>query len=620
AGFALAVILLFGYRLWPGIALGTFLEVVLEGLPVPIAFATAAGSAGGALAGAYLLNRMGFHNSLERLRDVLGLAVLGSMVSTTISATSGAVSFYLSSIIPWAASGPFWMTWWLGDVLGVIVVAPIVLVWSIRSRLDLRPVHIAEALALLTSLVLVSDTVFSEPDNILNSPYIMFPFLIWAALRFGLRGATSAIMIVSGIAIWHTAHGIGPFIKGTPAGSLGFLQVFTGVVALTILILAAVITEGKKSEEVLRESEESNRRLVDFSPYGIAIHSERKLLYVNLAGARILGASNPDELIGKTVFHFITPELHDIIEERILMEEELKTSASWEEKFLRLDGTSIDVEVVSIPFTFMRKPAMYTVFQDITERKKAEKIHLENLRLEAADKAKSEFFANMSHELRTPLNASIGFSELLIMGMAGKLNEKQKQYVDNIFASNKFLLTLINDILDLSKIEAGKIELVPEKISLPVTINETLTLIKEKAIKHNVLIKTEFEPGLESIEADKQRVKQVLFNLLNNAVKFSKDEGGTITITAKKEGGMAKISVSDTGIGIKDENTGKLFQKFEQLDPGISKKYGGTGLGLAITKHLVELHGGNIRVESMYGEGSTFTFTLPIEPKERGET
>ncbi len=249
------------------------------------------------------------------------------------------------------------------------------------------------------------------------------------------------------------------------------------------------------------------------------------------------------------------------------------------------------------------------------ERKKLEEIRLENLHLEAADKAKSEFLASMSHELRTPLNASIGFSELLMQGLAGELSEKQKHYVDNVLTSNQFLLSLINDILDLSKIEAGKIELVPEKMSIPVSIKETLTLVKEKALKHNVLLKTEFDPALEFIEADKQRFKQILFNLLSNAVKFSKDEGGIVTIATKKADDMAQISVSDTGIGIKPENMGRLFNKFEQLEPGLSQKYGGTGLGLAITKQLVEKHGGRIWAESNYGEESIFTFTLPLNAK-----
>jgi PAS domain S-box-containing protein len=250
--------------------------------------------------------------------------------------------------------------------------------------------------------------------------------------------------------------------------------------------------------------------------------------------------------------------------------------------------------------------------QDITDLKKAEMMRVENEQLALASKTKSEFLANMSHELRTPLNSIIGFSELLKQNTNGELNEKHRHFIDNIHTSGKFLLNLINDILDLSKVEAGKLELVIEKISVPRVIDETLSLIKEKAANHNLHLKKELDPSLVFIDADQQRVKQVLFNMLSNALKFSKPEGGTITITVKKEGEMARFSVSDTGIGIKEEDIDKLFRTFEQLDSGITKKYGGSGLGLAISKRLVELHGGKIWVESKYGEGSTFHFTLPL--------
>ncbi len=160
--------------------------------------------------------------------------------------------------------------------------------------------------------------------------------------------------------------------------------------------------------------------------------------------------------------------------------------------------------------------------------------------------------------------------------------------------------------------EAGKIELIIEKNSIPIVICETISLLEERASKNKVVMKTELDPELDFIEADKQRIKQILFNLLNNAIKFSKTEGGTICVRTKKKGANAKISVSDTGIGIKEEDLGKLFKEFEQVNADITRNYGGTGLGLAISKKLVELHGGRIWVESRYGEGSTFTFTLPI--------
>ncbi|VVB87934.1 Methanogenesis regulatory histidine kinase FilI [uncultured archaeon] len=288
---------------------------------------------------------------------------------------------------------------------------------------------------------------------------------------------------------------------------------------------------------------------------------------------------------------------------------------------LTKDGRIIPVEITAVALKDDKQNITgYTsIIRDITERKKAEEMRLEKMRFEAMDKAKSEFLANMSHELRTPLNSIIGFSELMQQGISGGLNEKQKHFINNIHSSGNFLLSLINDILDLSKIEAGKIDLVIEKMPVPTTIAESLNLLKEKAMKHNIVLKTELDPQLDFILGDKQRFKQVMFNLLSNAVKFSKPEGGTVTITAHKDGEMAKFSVADTGIGIKEENIGKLFRKFEQLEPDIAARYGGTGLGLAITKQLVELHGGKIMAESMFGEGSTFTFKLPIGGKKREE-
>jgi|GEM_PF-1752952 len=371
--------------------------------------------------------------------------------------------------------------------------------------------------------------------------------------------------------------------------------------------------ERKKAEETLRESEERNRLLIELSPYGIAIHCEGKMIFVNSKAAQILGARSPEELVGKPVLSIIHPDYHDVVRERILMEEAGKIAPLIEEKFLRMDGSPVDVEIVAIPVKIQGKIYKYGVFSDITERKRAVELRIEKEALEYASKAKSDFLASMSHELRTPLNAILGFSELLGNGIAGELNEKQKRYIDNINNSGNFLLTLINDILDLSKVEAGKIELNIENLSIPVTIDETLTLIKEKAMKHNININKEIDPELIFIEADKQRVKQILFNLLSNAVKFSKEEGGTVTVSAKKNGELAEISVSDTGIGIKPENMNKLFKKFEQLDKEISAKYGGTGLGLSICKQLSELHGGKIWAQSKYGEGSIFTFTLPLK-------
>lgn len=227
-------------------------------------------------------------------------------------------------------------------------------------------------------------------------------------------------------------------------------------------------------------------------------------------------------------------------------------------------------------------------------------------------KAKLDFLSKMKHNLRVPLNSVIGFSELLKLKAAGELNEKQEHYVDNVLANSKQLFNIINDLLDIIQIETENMELVIEQISVPLVIDETLNVIKEKAIKRNVDIKLELDSQLDTIYADKNKFKQILFNLLDNAVKFSKEEGGTVTITTRKLDDIAEFWVSDTGIGIRETDIEKLFKPFEQLDSGTSKKYEGTGLGLVIIKYLVEMHRGKISVESKFGEGSTFTFLLPL--------
>ncbi len=281
------------------------------------------------------------------------------------------------------------------------------------------------------------------------------------------------------------------------------------------------------------------------------------------------------------------------------------------------DGSKIDVSltVSHLNNTERRAVGLSVVIRDITDHKRAEEIDDENMRLGIAIKAKSDLLPAISHDLGTPLNAMIGFSELLKQEIPGKLNEKQKKYVDNILTSSKRMLDIINDILDLGKVETGKIELIIEKISVPDILDETISLFGETATKHNVEIKKELDPDLNIIEADMKRFKQIMFNLISNAVKYSKQEGGTVTIITRKHDDVAKFSVADTGIGIKEEDMWKLFAAFEQLNLGIASKYGSTGLGLVVTKKLVELHGGIITAESKYGEGSVFTFSLPIRGK-----
>jgi GAF domain-containing protein len=231
--------------------------------------------------------------------------------------------------------------------------------------------------------------------------------------------------------------------------------------------------------------------------------------------------------------------------------------------------------------------------------------------LEVANKHKSDFLANMSHELRTPLNAIIGFSEVLLERMFGEVNDKQADYLKDIHESGRHLLSLINDILDLSKIEAGRMDLELASFHLPTAISNALTLVRERAQRHGVTLTAEIDPRLGDFSADERKVKQILLNLLSNAVKFT-PQGGRVDVSAKMDTDHVEIAVRDTGVGIAPEDQGALFEEFKQFGKDSDRKAEGTGLGLALTKKFVELHGGAIRVDSAPGRGSTFCFTLPV--------
>jgi signal transduction histidine kinase len=238
-------------------------------------------------------------------------------------------------------------------------------------------------------------------------------------------------------------------------------------------------------------------------------------------------------------------------------------------------------------------------------RELADKSH----QLEVASQHKSEFLANMSHELRTPLNAIIGFSEVLTERMFGDLNEKQEEYLKDIHASGAHLLSLINDILDLSKIEAGRMELELTDFDLPTAIDNALTLVRERAGRRGIALHLAVDERLGQMRADERKVRQVVLNLLSNAIKFT-PEGGRIEVRAVPNDGLVEVSVSDSGVGIAPEDQEAIFEEFRQVGTA-AKKVEGTGLGLALSRRFVELHGGRIWVKSEVGVGSTFSFTIP---------
>lgn len=334
----------------------------------------------------------------------------------------------------------------------------------------------------------------------------------------------------------------------------------------------------------------------------------------------VLTGCTRDELIGAPFKNYFTdPERAETGIKLVLKEKKI---TNYELTAHDRDGHETVVSFNATTF-YDRDRKLQGVFasaRDVTERKRLDQVLQEkNLELESArsvaektNLAKSDFLANMSHELRTPLNSVIGFSEVLQDQMFGPINEKQQEYVNNILASGRHLLSLINDILDLSKVESGKMELEPSTFRLQESLKATITMLRDQARKGTIGLSLHIAPEADlSIVADQRKLNQILYNLLSNAVKFT-PATGCVEVSAVKDGDFIEISVKDTGIGIREEDIQKLFQTFTQLESVYTKGFEGTGLGLALTRQLVEMHGGRIWVKSAFGTGSSFSFTIPL--------
>jgi signal transduction histidine kinase len=302
-------------------------------------------------------------------------------------------------------------------------------------------------------------------------------------------------------------------------------------------------------------------------------------------------------------------------------------SKTFEVEQYRKKGPTSWAEVTT---SFLRDKAgravgLLGVTRDISERKRAEQLYQSKIAADAANAAKSEFLSHMSHELRTPLNHIMGFTELILGRNFGDLNETQEEYLSDVYQSSQHLLSLVNEILDVSKIEAGKLELKKSAINLRDLLEQSL-LVMDKAAQRKVHLTADIGQVPETIIADELRLKQIIYNLLSNAVKFTEDDGNIClaarntreaaaggTLDSQEIRKELEISVIDTGIGIRKEDIEKIFEPFSQLESSLSRRYHGTGLGLGLTRSLVEMHGGRIWAESDGpGKGSTFRFTLPI--------
>ncbi|TQD25651.1 PAS domain S-box protein [Methanolobus vulcani] len=372
------------------------------------------------------------------------------------------------------------------------------------------------------------------------------------------------------------------------------------------------ITERKETERRIAEEIKRRRLLIENSNDGIVILDKNsKILEANKKYAEMTGYS-PDELLEMNVWQL---DAKWTCEEITFFFKNFKERPQYVETTIRRkDGTFIDVEISTSMATLNTETQIFSVCRDITERKETEVALLRAKALaEESNQIKSEFIANMSHELRTPLNSVIGFSQMLNEQIFGDMNEKQMHYVSNIQKSGKHLLELINDILDISKIESGNMEYTPEITDIREIMDEIIVLTEPLVTDKHIDFETNSEFDKLEINVDRMKIKQIMFNLLSNAIKFT-PKNGKVWFDSKIINGNVQISVSDNGIGIPLNEQKTIFDPFKQVSSSNNRTHGGTGLGLAIVKYYVEMHSGDIYVKSDVGKGSTFTFIIPIDP------
>jgi len=509
-GISLAGFLLLGYWVWPAIFLGAFAVNATTAGSIASSLGIATGNTLEGLVGAFLVNH--FANGRKvfgQQGDTLRFVLLAALLSTTVSATFGVTSLSLGGYADWEKYSAIWMTWWLGDAVGALIVTPAIVLWASEPTLHWGRSRLLEIGLSITLLCFVTWIVFQSSQAMTGPNYplafLTLSILIWVAVRLGPRETVTAILLCAGIAIWGTLRGSGPFARINQHESLLLLQAFIAVIAVTALLLAVGVAERRRAEHEL-------------------------------------------------------DELNQTLERRIQ------------------DRTS--------------------TLQATVEQ------------LQEFDRLKSAFVGVVSHELRTPLTSIMSLSENLLGDLAGPLNEKQKHYASRIQFNADRLKRMLNELLNLSKIESGKMELRPMVLSLQDLLADLVEAFQPLAQRKSIIMDVGSMESIPKVRADRDKLYEVLANLLENAIKFT-PSGGSVHIGAQVlDDRHIKMNVSDTGCGISEEHLPRIFDKFYrvQTDSGHAT---GSGLGLAIAKGLVELHGGTLAVESAPGKGSHFSFTLP---------
>jgi PAS domain S-box-containing protein len=615
SGIALAALLLYGRRLWPGITIGAFVVNVTGGIAPLAAASIAVGDTLEGLLAAWLLATVaGFRTDSEplaRLRDVLALAVLGAVASTPVAATIGVTVLTVFGGAPAIPYGTAWMAWWTGDAIGILLLTPLILTWAKGSKPRVNARAAVEAVALSVVLVAFTVVLFQAPFSYV---YAIFPVTIWAALRFGPRGAATASFVVAALAIWYTVRGVGPFATSTAAHNLFQLQTFISLLAITTLILAGATAERRTAETSLQRSRQQHRDIVYYASVGvIQTDREGKILLANPALARMLGYDGPEDLLGANVVNDVYWDAtqHAAIIARYDL---VADGAALEVQWKRKDGspTWVDLQARAVKDAEGRTAYMEGFVYDLTARKKLERQFQQAQKMEAVGR----LAGGVAHDFNNLLTVIASCTDFVLDDSG--LAEEHRADLGEVKKATARATSLTRQLLAFGRTQV----LHPHNISLNDRLDDLLPMLK-RLFETTIDIRIETTPDLWAVRADPGQIEQVLLNLAINA-RDAMPQGGTLTFSTENHviaavpstesqdytmtpGDYVLLRVRDTGVGMDDDIQRNIFEPFFT-----TKEVGkGTGLGLATAYGIVKQSGGYIRVRSARGKGAEFLIFLP---------
>jgi PAS domain S-box-containing protein len=611
-GLALAALVRRGQWLWPAVTLGAFVANLWSHAPWPAALGIAAGNTLEAVLGArLLLGVQGQGGPIRRVPHAFAL-LAAALLAPVVSASMGVLSLTATRVVPTARAFGMWQAWWLGDVLGALVVAPVLLEWAGNERTPREKPGALEAALLILSVLGSAALSFSgDPLAPLRRPHMIFPSLIWAALRFGTSVTSFAVLVISAIAITITAQGTGPYVtSATLHENLTALQGFMGTAAVTGIFLSAANAERGAALRWLAEKHARLHAIAQATSDSLTIKDlDGRYVLVNPAHARMLG-SMPEAVVGKRDDDFFPPDVAQSLRDN-------------DRRAVSTEGGVLSEEVILVagePRTFSSAKAPYrvagellgniSISRDVTEQKNDERA------LRAALGMRDEFLSIASHELRTPLAAlslQVAGLERALSRRSTATEESQRELhrAGRAVAHVERLTRLVDNLFDVSQITAGQLQLQREACDLSEAARVVVSGLQEQASRAGCAVSVSAADPVTG-NWDRFRVEQVITNLLTNAFKYGAGKPVHVSIEASET--TARLRVSDHGTGIPPEATERIFERFERFATGHHRK--SLGVGLYIARQVIDAHAGVVRVETTSAAGSTFIVELPRDAGE----